>query len=69
VQLVPVPSVQVIVVAPPFLSTVTTPDDAFTPPVPAFTINALSVPAFRITMPAPMVVLVQVVSVTLGPVL
>src|SRR2546423_779233 len=62
-QDVPVPTVQVSVVAEPFFRTVTAPDEAFTPPVPDVTCKFSSVPARFITWPMFTVVLVQVVAV------
>ena len=59
-QDVPVPTVQVMVVVDPFLSTVTTPELALTPPVPAVTDKFRKVPARVMGTPADTVVEVQV---------
>ena len=66
-QDVPVPIVQVIPVDAPFLRTVTTPEEAFTPPAVAVTIKSFRFPLVvlgtgaPIAIPASNVVLVQVV--------
>jgi hypothetical protein len=58
--------VQVIVVAPPFFRTVTTPDAAFTPAAVEVTIKLDNVRTPCIVNPVPIAADVQVVSVTFG---